>query len=160
MARITSPVQELDAGFGLVQNAYDPWVPWSDPPAPAPLAAPIVRNVRPAVGLSVRAADTLTLEVYAPNGLMRAIVSAQYDGMLLRETVHDGFSFGPAYLNPLCKVDSIAGGVRLTLWRSGGWPTSPTLLVIAYDVAGLEYASTLSWTLVGGPLGESPAVQG
>lgn len=53
----------------------------------------------------------------------------------LWECVWDGTSFGPNY-STLSNVVSIANGFRFRIRRDGGWPSTPTLDVVAVDTAG------------------------
>lgn len=100
---------------------------------------PSIANLSPAAGQSLRATDALSFDVVAPNGLLRAAITIQFNKMLMREVVHDGFAFGPAYQNSLCTRTVVSANLhRFVIWRSGGWPDSPTLLPLLSDLAGLE----------------------
>lgn len=100
-------------------------------------APPAVAVVSPASGSSIGPTSVLVVDVTDAGGLRRVVLSVTFSGLASAELVHDGDGFAPLYAPASARVD-IAGGYRFSLTRSGGWPASPTLKVIAVDVTGQE----------------------
>lgn len=134
-AYVLADLQITDLGWTCSQDSYG----LISPPDPPVYPAPYIENISPAAGQSLRASDPLRFEAVAPAGLLRAVITIQFNKMLLREVVHDGFAFGPAYQNPLCVRQVVSANLhRFTIWRTGGWPDSPTILPLLSDLAGKE----------------------
>jgi hypothetical protein len=100
--------------------------------------APEVSNVSPAPGVAITAQTPVGLDVTDNAGaLRRVLLGVLFTATGITELVHDGDAFVGPYQNASAR-DPIAGGFRYSLLRDGGWPSSPTVRVFAFDVAGNE----------------------
>lgn len=100
--------------------------------------APNVANVSPANGTTIGPGTSISLDVTdAFPGLLRVVLIAKFSAAW--ELIHDGDSFGPLYSRASTR-SSITGGFRFVISRTGGWPSTPTILPLASDFAGNENA--------------------
>lgn len=108
-------------------------------PAPAVDAVPpVVANVTPAAGTPLDPAQAVSFDVTDDTGLFRRIlVTVRYAATGQTEVVHDGDSFLGFY-QVACTRDPITDGYHYSILRDGGWPSSPTLRVFAFDRGGNE----------------------
>jgi hypothetical protein len=103
---------------------------------PADVAAPVVGNVTPAPGTLITRASPLAFDVTDDVALRRVIVCARFvDGTY--EVVHDGDAFAARYVSGSTRV-AITSGLRYSIRRSGGWPSSPTIVPFPVDTSGNE----------------------
>jgi len=99
-------------------------------------APPAVTGISPAPGTAILPTTQLVFDVTVAGGVPFTvlILTADMPSLSIREVVHDGFGFGPAYRGPVNQRTAVTNGFRFTLMRDGGWPSSPTLT--PYAVAG------------------------
>lgn len=98
---------------------------------------PVVGNVLPAPGSTLRVNEPIVLDVTDDVGLLRVLLLAAYNFLDAPELVHDGTIFTSAYsINS--RRDAIPLGWRYTLLRKSGWPADPTFTVYAMDQTGNE----------------------
>lgn len=103
---------------------------------PADVVAPVVSNVSPADGATLKSDTAIQFDVTDDSGSLSAVfISARYVSSGEHEVVHDGDQFATRFV-ALSTRTSISGGYRYTLRRSGGWPAAPNLLVKALDASG------------------------
>jgi hypothetical protein len=100
--------------------------------------APEVSNVSPAPGVAITAQTPVGFDVTDNRGAFRRVlVAALFPATGVTELVHDGDTFLGPYA-PRSTRNPIAGGFRLSVLRDGGWPSSPTLRIFAFDTTGNE----------------------
>lgn len=100
--------------------------------------APLVSNVIPEPGSGIVATDVIQFDVTDRVALRRVLLVADYPKLRLREVIHDGNVFGPAYLNSRSTMVVINGGFRYAVLRNTGWPESPSIIAYAIDQTGAE----------------------
>lgn len=121
-------------GLGEGNRAYtiDP------PPTPdagADITPPVVSNFSPVPGTTLAKTAAVGFDVTDETGLFsRIMVTVRFPATGVEELVHDGDSFAPFYTKS-SRVP-IAGGLRYSVTRVGGWPSSPTFRVFPLDAAG------------------------
>jgi hypothetical protein len=124
----------------VVANGYLSSVSYSvSDPAPAVDAVPPeVSNVTPAAGTPLDPAQAVSFDVTDDTGLFRRIlVTVRYAATGQTEVVHDGDGFLGFY-QVACSRNPITDGYHYSIVRDGGWPSSPTLRVFAFDRGGNE----------------------
>jgi hypothetical protein len=118
----------------------------------SPAGDPAVGNFSPALAAAVRKTDTISFDVTdALANLERVLVLVSYPNLNIYEMAHDGDSRGPRYANTFCSRVPITNGFRYTLLRDEGWPSSPRVIPMAFDVGGgvnLITGVIYGWTLV------------
>lgn len=100
---------------------------------------PQITVISPTVGSSISYYTPLVIEVTDDlSSFARIIIVADFGGGTpIRDVVHDGTSFGPAYDSASTRA-SITNGFRYSIVRNGGWPSSPTITPFAIDSDGGE----------------------
>jgi hypothetical protein len=97
---------------------------------------PTISNYSPAEGSVITAKTPLGFDVTGSvNGLANVALGVRFTGSIVVELAYDGSQFQTLYAGA-STVTSISGGLRFSLLRAGGWPSTPTVLVIAVDAAG------------------------
>lgn len=101
---------------------------------------PRLVNVLPSPGTTIAAASALQFDVLDDWNVVRYWIAAYYQGHPdVREVVHDGQGFGPAFTASsratLFDGSRIAGS-RFAIRRNGDWPASPRLHIEAVDDGG------------------------
>lgn len=105
--------------------------------APLPTQPPIVTSISPAPGTALQPQQAVSFNVTSPAGrsFSAMVILAQYPNIGPYEVVHDGVNFSSNYFGTKSAITngfSFAG-----VLRRGGWPSSPTIVPIAVDSAGL-----------------------
>lgn len=95
---------------------------------------PVVALVSPPAG-NVEAFQAIVIDVIDNVGLGRIFVVADLPGSGREELVYRGDRFTTQYAAQSTQT-AIPGGVRLSIKRSAGWPSSPTLVAYAVDLSG------------------------
>jgi len=94
-----------------------------------------VVNVSPANASEIASTGTLSFDLIATGGVLRALVCVKFeDSDLPAELVHDGTNFSRGY-SQASRV-AVPSGFRYVLRRDGGWPAGPQLAVFAFDTTG------------------------
>lgn len=108
----------------------------------AVILPPVVGNFVPDIGSGILAVTPISFTVSDPVGLRRVLIVADFPKLGLREVIHDGSIFGPAYQNDANqRIVTTVNGVSVyqyTVLRKTGWPESPTIIPYAIDTAGVE----------------------
>lgn len=104
--------------------------------APAPDSTrPVVGNFVPAAGTMITANTPLQFDVTDNQNQFSSIaIKLSFAGSAPWEIACDGPQFGPNYLGST--RTAIANGFRYVLNRASGWPSSPTVSVLAVDGSG------------------------
>lgn len=108
---------------------------YSEPPPIPDLTAPTVGNFGTASGTPNTPQARLQFDVTDNAALRKVMVLVHYGAYDRTEAAYDGDNFVGAYAGT---TQVISGGLRFTLWHRSGWPTSPTIRVIAFDTAANE----------------------
>lgn len=98
-------------------------------------AAPVVTLVSPPNGSEIGPSTAVVIDVTDNTALGRVFVIADMPGVGREEIVYRGDRFGWQYAAQ-SSVVPIAGGIRLTIRRSAGWPAPPTFVSYAVDASG------------------------
>jgi hypothetical protein len=98
---------------------------------------PYITEVSPAVLSTISAGDVLSFRAVYPNGAMRGVIALKMAKVW--ELAFDGAQLGPGYRKQ-STVESLVDGYRFNLRRDGGWPVSPVIFPLAYDIYGNENA--------------------
>lgn len=104
------------------------------------MSGPTVGNLSPDPSVAIAAVTPLAFDVVDAAAGFRSIVVivkfAAVGGVVPPwETAYDGASFGPNY-STLSTIGSITNGFHFRVRRDGGWPSTPTLAIVAVDTAG------------------------
>lgn len=107
--------------------------------------APTVALVSPPEGGIERDTPLIVDVTDDESSLVRVVINVRFfdaisGAEVAREVVHDGGGAGKPF-GPLYQASSVAPisrGFRFTLVRTGGWPSSPRLRVLAFDTQGEE----------------------
>ena len=137
MARVDYPVVTLAgcATFPRVTRAVLVGGSSAGPATPTP---PTVTNVAPANGTIIREFTTLSFDVVDNVALSRVIVLLRYPSLNLEELVHSGGEFTANYAaSTRTEIDK---GFRYVVRRTGNWPSTPRIVVYAFDTEGTESA--------------------
>lgn len=106
-------------------------------PSPGDAVPPTTSNVQPPPGTPISPTTPVSVDVTDDSGAFRRVlVAVELDG--LTEVAWDGDTWLGHYAGGGSVRDPIAGGFRFTVLRDGGWPSSPTLRVFAFDLGGNE----------------------
>ena len=97
-------------------------------------AAPVVTLVSPLTG-TLETFQSVVIDVTDNVGLGRVFLVADMPGSGREELVYRGDRFTTQYAAQSTQTP-IPGGVRLSIKRSAGWPSSPTLVAYAVDLSG------------------------
>lgn len=97
---------------------------------------PVVSNLTPAPGTTILSTQAVSLDVTDDSGAFRRVIVTASFPSGASEVVHDGDGFAGYYAGSSRTL--IAGGLRYTITRLGGWPGAPTIKVIAIDPTGTE----------------------
>lgn len=100
----------------------------------ADLIPPVVTLVSPLVA-QLEAETPIVVDITDNLGIGRIFLVADMPGSGREELVYRGDRFTSQYAARSTQA-SIPGGVRLTIRRSSGWPSSPTLVAYAVDLSG------------------------
>lgn len=92
-------------------------------------------SVAPAAGSSIGSTQALAVTVTDDAALRRVVILAEYASRP-EEVVFNGVGFGRLFAGST--TSPTTGGTVYTVRRLGGWPTSPTLRVLAIDTSGNE----------------------
>lgn len=113
---------------------------------------PTVSNFSPSAGAAIKVNDAISFDVTDTDAaLRRVVVLISFPRLSIYEVAHDGDALGPRYSNVRCSRVSIANGYRYTLIHDEGWPSSPHIVPMAFDIGGSINAITsvtYAWTLV------------
>jgi hypothetical protein len=101
--------------------------------------APVVDNFVPALGTPITSHQPIQFDVTDNSGQFRRVIVHAVFADGVTEVVHDGDQFRGYYLTDSSRV-LIAGGLRYTALRAGGWPSAPTFNIFAIDASGNEAA--------------------
>ena len=103
-------------------------------------AVPRVRSFLPPAGSIIQAASALQFDVIDDHTVVRYWIAAYYAGHQdVREVVHDGDGFGPAFSSSTRTALFEWGrpvGSRFVIRRNGDWPAAPRLHIEAVDDGG------------------------
>lgn len=83
----------------------------------------------------------MVFSVTDTSGLRRVLVTVQFLSRDDVEVVHDGSAFTGKYRG-LSYRSAITNGFQYVIARTGGWPTHPTMRVVAIDTLGNETTRT------------------
>lgn len=102
---------------------------------------PRVVNIIPPPGETVERAGALQFDVRDDWNIVRYWIAAYYAGHPdVREVVHDGSGFGPAFASGSSRTALFDGsrvaGSRFIIRRNGDWPAAPRLHIEAVDDGG------------------------
>lgn len=93
---------------------------------------PVVTNFNIAPGTPIGRYQQLEFDVTDNVGLAHVGLAVSYaDGSC--DYAFDGHDFRGQYTGTRTVI---AGGFRFTLWRSGGWPSAPTIEYVPIDLSG------------------------
>ncbi len=112
-----------------------PEPPPDPPPEPTDTTPPAITDISPAVGTAIGKRAQISFKVTDTSGLRKTVIIAEF-GPKMKELVHDGDSFAHPYT--VSSREAVTGGFLFVISRSNGWPSAPTLKVIAIDTAGNE----------------------
>jgi hypothetical protein len=102
--------------------------------APPPtLSPPLITNLVPTPGTGLYASNPIQFDVTDPDTMVALLVLVAFPTGAY-EVVHDGVAFAAAYVQST--RTAIANGFHFVLLRSGGWPASPSVSVVAVDAFG------------------------
>lgn len=132
------------AAFETIPSAIDP----NDSLATfAPLVtlpdvvAPTVSNVSPTAGTKLASGQLVQFDVLDEQALAMVCVFAEYESGApdvpnAMEVIWDGFAFAPFYVDFSTRTPVTVGiqsGFRFFIARRGGWPSFPTIRIVAVD---------------------------
>lgn len=100
------------------------------PPTPSP---PLITNLVPTPGDGLYASNPIQFDVTDPDTMVALVVLVSFPTGAY-EVVHDGVAFAPSYVQST--RTPITDGFHFVLLRSGGWPASPSVSVVAVDAFG------------------------
>jgi hypothetical protein len=102
------------------------------------VSGPTIGNRNPDPSVAIEPTDPISFDVVEGSSpFLDILIAASLAGTSLYEVVYDGAAFAPLYA-PQSSIQSIAGGYRFRVRRTGGWVGAPTMLIKAIDTAGLE----------------------
>lgn len=108
--------------------------PTPDPPDVTP---PTTSNPQPAPGTPISTTTPVSIDVTDDSGAFRRVlIAVELAGAT--EVAWDGDQWLGNYAGGGSSRTPIAGGFRFTVLRDGGWTSSPTLRVFAFDLGGNE----------------------
>jgi hypothetical protein len=106
-------------------------------PSPGDSVPPVTTNVTPTPGTPIDVDQAVSVDVTDDTGLFRRVlIAVELEGQT--ELAWDGDTWLGHYADGGSVRDPIASGFRFTVLRDGGWPSSPTLRVFAFDQGGNE----------------------
>lgn len=105
-------------------------LPPTPPPAPSP---PLITNLVPTPGDGLYASNPIQFDVTDPDTMVALVVLVSFPTGAY-EVVHDGVEFAVSYAQST--RTPITDGFHFVLLRSGGWPASPSVSVVAVDAFG------------------------
>jgi hypothetical protein len=109
----------------------------SNPTAPADTSPPVVSNVTPSTGTAIARTASVALTVTDDVGFRRIVLVAKFSTGW--EVVYDGTGFSPGYIGrSSVQVLVVGTSYRFTIFRTAGWPESPTIVPYAFDSSGNE----------------------
>lgn len=126
--RVDLPVDEGALPPFYTGNVDDPVGGDVDPPEV---------TVSPASGSELTPTQPVVVTVIDDQGLRRTLLIARFDNGT-DELIFDGTRFATRYRDS--SSSPITGGVVVTVRRSGGWTSAPTIDVFAIDTSGNEAA--------------------
>lgn len=112
----------------------------SSTPSPGDSVPPVTSNISPAPGTPITSSTPVLVDVTDESGLFRRVIIAVVLGGIT-EMAWDGDAWLGRYAGGNSTRTPITNGFRFTVLRdlrSGGWPSSPTLRVFAFDQGGNE----------------------
>lgn len=113
---------------------------------------PTVSNFSPPVASAISSKQVIEFDVTDTlTPLERVVVLVSYPNLRRYEVAHDGDALGPNYSNSFCQRTPITNGFHYALFRDEGWPSSPRIVPMAFDVNGNVNPITsviYAWTLV------------
>ena len=102
------------------------------------MSGPTISNRSPDPSIAVGPTDPISFDVVqGSNPFLDIVILAQFPSEGLYEVVFDGAAFSPLYAQQ-SRQQSISGGYRFLLRRTGGWPGAVTVKTKAIDTAGNE----------------------
>lgn len=127
---VDTEVYEINGSFGAEVIDYVEYGASVGPVSPTP---PIISNVVPAPGTGIYASTPLQFDVTDADTFAALLVYVSFaDGS--KEVAYDGSSFSVNYRMSI--TSPITDGVRFVLSKMGGWPSGPSLSVVAVDALG------------------------
>lgn len=106
-------------------------------PTGGDLVPPISTNIQPPAGTPITASTPVSVDVTDDSGLFRRVlIAVELRG--LTELAWDGDQWLGHYAGGDSIRSPITGGFRFVVLRDGGWTSSPTLRVFAFDQGGNE----------------------
>lgn len=97
--------------------------------------APTVTIVSPPAGGLIGPTEDIVVEAADETALRRVVLLAKYTPYQ-PEVIWDGYSFQRPFV--ASSHVGVGTAIQFTITRTGGWPASPSLQVIAIDTAGNE----------------------
>lgn len=125
---IDTEVYEIGASFGSENVEYIDFGATAVAPSP-----PVISNIVPTPGTGILANTPLQFDVTDADTFAALLVYVSFaDGT--KEVVYDGASFSTTYRMSI--ASAITNGSRFVVSRMGGWPSGPSLSVVAVDALG------------------------
>lgn len=98
---------------------------------------PRLINILPPASTTIQRSDAVQFDVRDDGPIVRYWIAAYYEGHPdVREVVHDGQGFGPAFVGSTRTMFPDGSGSRFVIRRVGDWPAAPRLHVEAVDDGG------------------------
>lgn len=95
------------------------------------MAVPVVTFVGPA---TLTADDPIVVEVTSTPALASGVIAFTFPGIPTTELAFAGVSFTENYVRD-SRAEAITDGFRYSLFRRGGWPDTPTVMVVAQNTS-------------------------
>lgn len=145
-----SPIYEVPQNEAQIQaNRFD-FISGDSPDT----NLPVITIVSPIIGSTILKSTSLVIDVTDNLGLLVDVsISAELTSLPAEESVYSNSTFSNAY-NASVRV-GITNGFRFTINRNVGWPSSPTVKIVAIDTAGNKATGSYSWVITGA---DSPTV--
>jgi hypothetical protein len=122
---------------GLTANAQASYTLLTYPEGGVDTTPPETSNPQPPPGTVITTSTPLSIDVTDESGeFRRVLIAVVLTGLC--ELAWDGDAWLGNYAGGGCTRTPISGGFRFTVLRDGGWPSSPTLRVFAFDQGGNE----------------------
>lgn len=98
---------------------------------------PAVGSISPTPDSVIGPSTPITFTLTDTVSIVAALVLAKFPQSGLYEVVHDGSAFSSNYAAGSTR-SPISGGWSYSVVRTGGWPSSPTIVPVAVDAGGGE----------------------